>query len=240
MESYHYDIDLPQFRDNDNYSDWYKNVDIGGFTFALVEAAKSLGIKGRCLDIGCGTGYFLFELKKVLDVEPIGVDLHNNFIQKANQKAKSLNLSIVFKNEEANNFIDKCKDKFNFVTGMSIGEALGTMTETIGKLRSVTLTNKYYAIGWTEKEKESNLLIDTLTKYAQKEFYDNVKITKIEEDYFDPSKDIERVENLITNKKNENSDLVFKWGNERISSLKRMKPEKYLSVILIFQKSNSK
>ena len=55
---------------------------------ALIDAAKSLGLSGPILDVGCGEGYYASRLAASLDAELIGLDISKEAVRCAAAKYK--------------------------------------------------------------------------------------------------------------------------------------------------------
>jgi SAM-dependent methyltransferase len=86
-----------------NFEDWYKAVppwDIGRPQQVFIDLEKQKLIKGKVLDVGCGTGEnALFLAEKGYEVS--GVDFSPTAIQKAKEKAQSRNLKADFEVADA-------------------------------------------------------------------------------------------------------------------------------------------
>jgi len=75
-----------------------------GFIVAILESLLRIG---TFLDVGCGTGEYLFEALKFCD-EPIGLDVSSTYLERI--KAKNSELSLIQADAQTLPFKDKCID----------------------------------------------------------------------------------------------------------------------------------
>ena len=86
-----------------DFEEWYQTVppwDIGRPQRVFIELEKQNKLKGKILDVGCGTGEnALFLAQK--GYELYGIDLSSTAIKKAHQKCTERNLKATFKTHDA-------------------------------------------------------------------------------------------------------------------------------------------
>jgi ubiquinone biosynthesis O-methyltransferase len=150
------------------YDDWYKTK-LGNFVDE-VETKCVLDLfkvqKGmKVLDVGCGTGNFSIKLAK-MGCEVIGIDISDEMLKVAKDKAKREGLNIKFYNMDVYNmkFEDNC---FDGVISVTAFEFLKDPNKAIKEMFRVLKPNGYLLIGTINKDSDWGEL------YLSKEFQKN-------------------------------------------------------------------
>ncbi len=150
------------------YDDWYKTK-LGNFVDE-VETKCVLDLfkvqKGmKVLDIGCGTGNFSIKLAK-MGCEVIGIDISEEMLKVAKDKAKKEGLNIKFYNMDVYDmkFEDNC---FDGVISVTAFEFLKDPDKAIEEMFRVLKPKGYLLIGTINKDSEWGEL------YLSKEFQEN-------------------------------------------------------------------
>lgn len=150
------------------YDDWYKTK-LGNFVdkvetkcvFDLFKVRKGM----KVLDVGCGTGNFSIKLAK-MGCEVIGIDISEEMLKVAKDKAKKEGLNIKFYNMDVYDmkFEDNC---FDGVISVTAFEFLKDPDKAIEEMFRVLKPKGYLLIGTINKDSEWGEL------YLSKEFQEN-------------------------------------------------------------------
>jgi len=119
-------------------------------TDVIVDLFRPLSLPGRStrvLDLGCGKGAVAIELARELDFSVIGIDLYPPFIEDARSRAAG-------KGVEGNcrfilgdiREVTETPDDFHAATLVWVGEALGDLENSVGRLRNQVLPGGYMVI----------------------------------------------------------------------------------------------
>ena len=150
------------------YDDWYKTK-LGNFVdkvetkcvFDLFKVRKGM----KVLDVGCGTGNFSIKLAK-MGCEVIGIDISEEMLKVAKDKAKKEGLNIKFYNMDVYDmkFEDNC---FDGVISVTAFEFLKDPEKAIEEMFRVLKPNGYLLIGTINKDSAWGEM------YLSKEFQEN-------------------------------------------------------------------
>lgn len=150
------------------YDDWYKTK-LGNFVdkvetkcvFDLFKVRKGM----KVLDVGCGTGNFSIKLAK-MGCEVIGIDISEEMLKVAKDKAKKEGLNIKFYNMDVYDmkFEDNC---FDGVISVTAFEFLKDPEKAIEEMFRVLKPNGYLLIGTINKDSAWGEM------YLSKEFQKN-------------------------------------------------------------------
>lgn len=150
------------------YDDWYKTK-LGNFvdeveTKCILDLFKvEKGMK--VLDVGCGTGNFSIKLAK-MGCEVVGIDISEEMLKVAKDKAKKEGLNIKFYNMDVYDmkFEDNC---FDGVISVTAFEFLKDPEKAIEEMFRVLKPNGYLLIGTINKDSAWGEM------YLSKEFQEN-------------------------------------------------------------------
>ncbi len=96
----------------------------------LIELLRPLKLKGRALDLGCGKGALSVSLAEELGLDTFGVDLCHEFLLEGRQRSARPAFILA----DICSFTESARD-FDLVVLASVGPILGTLGETVGRLR---------------------------------------------------------------------------------------------------------
>lgn len=150
------------------YDDWYKTK-LGNFvdeveTKCILDLFKvEKGMK--VLDVGCGTGNFSIKLAK-MGCEVIGIDISEEMLKVAEEKAKKEGLNIKFYNMDVYNMEFEA-DYFDGIVSVTAFEFLEEPEKAIEEMFRVLKPNGYLLIGTINKDSAWGEM------YLSKEFQEN-------------------------------------------------------------------
>ncbi len=150
------------------YDDWYKTK-LGNFVdkvetkcvFDLFKVRKGM----KVLDVGCGTGNFSIKLAK-MGCEVIGIDISEEMLKVAEEKAKKEGLNIKFYNMDVYN-MEYEADYFDGIVSVTAFEFLEEPEKAIEEMFRVLKPNGYLLIGTINKDSAWGEM------YLSKEFQKN-------------------------------------------------------------------
>lgn len=150
------------------YDDWYKTK-LGNFVdkvetkcvFDLFKVRKGM----KVLDVGCGTGNFSIKLAK-MGCEVIGIDISEEMLKVAEEKAKKEGLNIKFYNMDVYN-MEYEADYFDGIVSVTAFEFLEEPEKAIEEMFRVLKPNGYLLIGTINKDSAWGEM------YLSKEFQEN-------------------------------------------------------------------
>ncbi|TDS18610.1 methyltransferase family protein [Maribacter caenipelagi] len=202
-----------------------------------VKLIKGLNVgEKKLLDIGCGTGEFLFNANKK-DWNTVGVELNDN----ARKKALDKNLEIYKSLDDLNN------KKFDVITLWHVLEHLPNLDEQINKIRSLLNNNgtliiavpnyksydaQYYKEFWAAYDTPRHLW--HFSQNAIKNIFKNkkIKVVKTIPMYFDSY-----YVSLLSEKYKSGSSNYFKaFYRGFISNMKAKSSSEYSSLIYVLKK----
>lgn len=202
-----------------------------------VKLIKGLNVgEKKLLDIGCGTGEFLFNANKK-DWYTVGVELNDN----ARKKALDKNLEIYKSLDDLNN------KKFDVITLWHVLEHLPNLDEQINKIRSLLNNNgtliiavpnyksydaQYYKEFWAAYDTPRHLW--HFSQNAIKNIFKNkkIKVVKTIPMYFDSY-----YVSLLSEKYKSGSSNYFKaFYRGFISNMKAKSSSEYSSLIYVLKK----
>lgn len=150
------------------YDEWYKTK-LGNFidevetkcVFDLFKVQKDM----KVLDVGCGTGNFSIKLAK-MGCEVIGIDISDDMLKVAEDKAKKEGLNIKFYNMDVYN-MEFEYNYFDGIISVTAFEFLKDPEKAIEEMFRVLKPNGYLLIGTINKDSEWGEM------YLSKEFQEN-------------------------------------------------------------------
>ncbi|MCH2113193.1 MAG: class I SAM-dependent methyltransferase, partial [Planctomycetes bacterium] len=96
----------PEVMDTDEEADSYDAMDHSGPNQSFIERLVDLGLRGSCLDIGCGPGQVaLMACGEVQDLHVTGVDLADTMLAHAQRHLQESDVAgrVVFQKADAKN-----------------------------------------------------------------------------------------------------------------------------------------
>lgn len=171
-----------------SYDEWYKTkfgslVDVveTDLAFKLFKPEKGM----RVLDIGCGTGNFSIKLAEK-GCKVIGVDISQEMLKIAREKAKKKNLDIEFYNMDVYN-LDFQDQTFDAVFSMAAFEFIKEPLKALDEIFRVTKDDSQVLIGtinkdskWGELYLSEEFQKNTVFKYADFKSLDELRSIKSE------------------------------------------------------------
>lgn len=169
-----------------SYDEWYKTkfgnlVDEveTDLAFKLFKPEKGM----RILDIGCGTGNFSIKLAEK-GCKVIGVDISQEMLKIAREKAKKKNLDIEFYNMDVYN-LDFQDQTFDAVFSMAAFEFIKEPLKALDEIFRVTKDDSQVLIGtinkdskWGELYLSEEFQKNTVFKYADFKSLDDLRSLK--------------------------------------------------------------
>jgi SAM-dependent methyltransferase len=109
---------------------------------ALLRDAWSTDETGCVLDLGCGFGAVTRAIAREFQCQVTGVDMLEAFVAEADRRAKAAGLGHLchFRCDDIRNFLAS-DHSFDVALLLSVGDALGPMDETVGRMRRAVRPN---------------------------------------------------------------------------------------------------
>ncbi|HZK57850.1 MAG TPA: methyltransferase domain-containing protein [Clostridia bacterium] len=166
-----------------DYDQWYESK-LGRFADEVeTELAFSLfkPVSGmKVLDVGCGTGNFSIKLAE-RGCRVVGIDISEEMLRKAREKAKLKNLDIDFLNMDAYN-MSFSDEKFNGVFSMAAFEFFREPQKAYDEMYRVLKQNEHLLVGtinreskWGEFYISKSLQENSIFRYAHFKSLDDLK-----------------------------------------------------------------
>jgi len=220
-----YNVDYDNI--SENYS-IYRNASPAVVNHIL-ERIKGKNIK-KILEIGCGTGDYLFALAQKLNCDSYGFDNSACMIKEANKKNPGLNLII----NDLHNSFDYDEDFFDLVYSIDVihyvedlnhyfkecgrvlnkGSIVLTVTDSEEDLENRTIT-KYFPES-LEIEKKRYPGVDKIVEYMKSNDFKEIEITHTEREYKMNDKKFQKFKNKAFSSVRLLSEESFERGIKKI------------------------
>jgi cyclopropane fatty-acyl-phospholipid synthase-like methyltransferase len=134
---------------------------LGSAIEEIIDTVGSLNFvsnQSKALDLGCGKGAVSVTIASTYGIQVIGIDAMPEFLNVAQQKANEFNVSHLckFTNQDIIDYISGEHD-FDMVILASLGGILGSLKDTIAKLRTQVHSNGYILIDDGYLRKRNNI-----------------------------------------------------------------------------------